>query len=135
MFMGIGAATIFAGLYIPTLNSDQSTAGWRTGWLTLGLVTLVIALISALLLRNDPAESGREPFGQKQRLPSEKNTSQKKSGKARVLVHLGLLHFLFGITYMVYGTFIVTTMVEELSFPEARAGMFWTGVGFFSIIP
>ncbi|MFO8083659.1 MAG: YbfB/YjiJ family MFS transporter [Desulfobacterales bacterium] len=133
MFMGVGPATIFAALYIPTLNGDQSTAGWRSGWLTLGLITLVIALISALLLRNDPAEIGREPFGKKQRLLSEKNTSQEKSGKARVLVHLGLLHFLFGITYMVYGTFIVTTMVEELSFPEARAGMFWAGVGFFSI--
>ena len=133
MFMGIGAATIFAGVYIPTLDGEQSTAGWRSGWLILGLITLVIALISALLLRNDPAESGRAPFGQKQHLPSGKNASREKSGKERVLVHLGLLHFLFGITYIVYGTFIVTTMVEELSFPEARAGLFWAGVGFFSI--
>lgn len=133
MFMGIGAATIFAGLYIPTLDGGQSISGWRGGRLVLGLVTLMIALVSALLLRNDPAEIGSEPFGQKPRLQSEANTFRGKSGNARLLIHLGLVHFLFGITYMVYGTFIVTTMVEELSFPEARAGMFWAGVGFFSI--
>lgn len=133
MFMGIGAATIFAGLYIPTLDGGQSMSGWRSGWHVLGLITLVIVLISALLLRNDPAEIGREPFGQKPQLQSDTKAFQEKSGNARLLIHLGLVHFLFGITYMVYGSFIVTTMVEELSFPVARAGLFWAGVGFFSI--
>jgi MFS family permease len=39
----------------------------------------------------------------------------------------------FGATFMVYGTFIVTTMVKEYGFGEARAGLYWSWVGFFSL--
>lgn len=34
---------------------------------------------------------------------------------------------------MVYGTFIVTTMVREYGFSEAKAGLYWSWVGFFSL--
>ena len=34
---------------------------------------------------------------------------------------------------MIYGTFIVTTMVEEYAYAEASAGGFWSWVGFFSL--
>ena len=49
------------------------------------------------------------------------------------MVHLGVLYLLFGLTYMIYGTFIVTTMVAERGMPEVTAGRFWAWVGFFSI--
>jgi MFS family permease len=39
----------------------------------------------------------------------------------------------FGATYMVYGTFIVTSMIEDHAFSEASAGQFWSWVGFFSL--
>jgi MFS family permease len=34
---------------------------------------------------------------------------------------------------MVYGTFIVTTLVREYGFSEARAGMYWSWIGIFSL--
>ena len=34
---------------------------------------------------------------------------------------------------MIYGTFIVTTMVAERGIPEVTAGRFWAWVGFFSL--
>ncbi|MCW8952148.1 MAG: YbfB/YjiJ family MFS transporter, partial [Rhodospirillales bacterium] len=40
---------------------------------------------------------------------------------------------LFGFTYVIYATFIVTTLVQERDFPEATAGHFWAVVGFLSI--
>ncbi|NOR49575.1 MAG: YbfB/YjiJ family MFS transporter, partial [Desulfuromonadales bacterium] len=46
---------------------------------------------------------------------------------------LGVLYFIFGATYVIYGTFIVTTMVEEYAYAEAGAGLFWSWVGFFSL--
>jgi MFS family permease len=51
----------------------------------------------------------------------------------RILTHLGVLYFIFGATYVIYGTFIVTTMVEEYAFAEVSAGYFWSWVGFFSL--
>jgi MFS family permease len=34
---------------------------------------------------------------------------------------------------MIYGTFFVTTLVVEYGFAEARAGLFWSWVGFFAL--
>jgi predicted MFS family arabinose efflux permease len=48
-------------------------------------------------------------------------------------MRLGFLYLAFGATFMVYGTFIVTTMVREYGFSEAKAGIYWSWVGFFSL--
>jgi len=49
------------------------------------------------------------------------------------VLHLGALYLMFGLTYMIYGTFIVTTMVAERGMAEVTAGKFWAWVGFFSL--
>lgn len=50
-----------------------------------------------------------------------------------MLIHLGIVYFLFGFTYVIYATFIVTTLVQERGFSEATAGQFWAWVGFLSL--
>jgi MFS family permease len=40
---------------------------------------------------------------------------------------------MFGLTYIIYGTFVVTTMVDEFGFGQGAAGRFWAWVGFFSL--
>jgi len=40
---------------------------------------------------------------------------------------------LFGFTYSIYTTFIVTTLVDEHGFSETAAGRFWSWVGFLSV--
>ena len=49
------------------------------------------------------------------------------------MVHLGCIYALFGATYVVYATFIVTAMVNERGFGENTAGTFWAVVGGLSI--
>jgi MFS family permease len=48
-------------------------------------------------------------------------------------LHLGCIYALFGATYVVYATFIVTTMINERGFGENTAGTFWAVVGGLSI--
>ena len=48
-------------------------------------------------------------------------------------MRLGAIYFLFGATYVVYGTFVVTTLVREHGMAEAQAGQFWMWLGFFSL--
>jgi len=36
-------------------------------------------------------------------------------------------------TYVIYATFVVTTLVRERGFPESLAGNFWMWVGFLSL--
>ena len=67
------------------------------------------------------------PLSPDQLVPSEHR------GDGTLLLRLGLLYLAFGATFMVYGTFIVTTMVREYGFSEAKAGLYWSWAGFFSL--
>ena len=46
---------------------------------------------------------------------------------------MGAIYFLFGYTYVIYATFIVTSLIQDRGFNEASAGSFWSWVGFLSI--
>lgn len=131
---GNGLAIICAGYLIPLLNRHYAADGWRLAWLLLAAITLLTALIAALWLRNTPAEKGLEPLGA---LQPEQHGSipvpHEQQGDGALLLRLGLLYLAFGATFMVFGTFIVTSMVREYGLSEAQAGQYWSWVGFFSV--
>jgi MFS family permease len=133
MIMGNGAAMMFSGLLIPQLTGYFPQDGWRYGWLVLGGMTLLALLLTALLLRNDPAELGLEPIGELEELPPAAMMPREDNRAGWIILKLGLIYFIFGATYMIYGTFIVTTLVVEFGFAEVQAGLFWAGIGLFSM--
>ena len=136
MLSGNGLAIVFTGLFVPWVNIGQGAEGWRTGWLTIGIISLVIAFIAVMLLRNDPEEKGLVPLGNADQGGSSSFVTQehgKKSSGKWTMVHLGCIYTLFGATYVVYATFIVTAMVNERGFGEGTAGTFWAVVGGLSI--
>jgi len=128
---GNGVAIVFAGLFIPWLNSSMGAEGWRTGWLTIGVICLVIATVASIFLRNEPAEKGTIPLG----LPISPKQDTRKDHRSNkwTMVHLGCIFALFGATYAVYVTFIVITLVSERGFGENTAGIFWAVIGGLSI--
>ncbi len=132
MIIGNGCAIIFAGILIPWLNQLYGQQGWRISWLLLAGIALLISLLIALLVRNDPEALGLQPIGSIQSNSAPLSVKEPEH-PGRILLYLGLLYLAFGATYMVYGTFIVTSMVEEFGFSEATAGQFWSWVGFFSM--
>lgn len=133
MLAGNGIAIIFAGMLVPSLNSALGADGWRSGWQILGSISAGIAVAAGLLLRDSPAEFGLGPIGGRDSPGAAAVNPPKEGGAKGIVAHLGILYLLFGLTYMIYGTFIVTTMVAERGMPEATAGRFWAWVGFFSI--
>lgn len=130
---GNGLAIIFAGFLIPLLNNTYGANGWRYSWLVLGLLSLLIAGCAACLLRNHPAELGLEAVGKLVPVDPEQLVSHERQGSGFILLRLGILYLLFGATFMVFGTFIVSTMVKEYGLSEQQAGLYWSWVGFFSI--
>lgn len=136
MISGNGMAIIFSGLFVPWVNADSGGQGWRTGWLVLGLVSLAIAVAAAFLLHNHPRDKGLEPLGGARDVPSP--GTGLTDGRTRLLrrriLHLGIIYLLYGATYAVYATFIVTAMVNERHFGEDTAGRFWAVVGGLSIL-
>jgi MFS family permease len=135
MLSGNGIAILCAGLYVPWINSRFGMEGWRHGWFTMGLVVLVVSIISVVLLRNDPQEKGLTPVGhQETSLNIATEVQDSRSGKPKwIMIHLGLIYALFGATYVVYSTFIVTSLVDEHGFSVQVAGNFWAIVGALSI--
>ncbi len=130
VLVGNGVAIIFAGFLIPALGGMFGSEGWRVGWRILGALSAAVAAAAWALLRDFPADMGLAPIGTGAAgaAPAASAADHPPAGR-RTVVHLGILYLIFGLTYMVYGTFIVTTMVAERGMAMATAGRFWSWVG------
>ena len=134
--IGSGFAILLSGKLIPYLNQLSELDGWRISWLVLGVIVLCISIICFLVIRDSPAELGLKPFdGMKTTRPDGRSSFEDghASVTKKTIYHLGALYFLFGYTYVIYATFIVTTLVQERGFSETVAGNFWSWVGFLSL--
>jgi MFS family permease len=134
--IGSGFAIMLSGKLIPYINAVGGSEGWRTSWLILSAIVIAVAVAGILLLRNRPEEEGLLPVGSGPEADSPGQAVQKQQinvYKEGMIYYLGIIYFLFGYTYVVYATFIVTTLVRERGFSESVAGNFWAWVGFLSL--
>ncbi len=135
--IGSGFAIIISGKLIPYVNRLIGPEGWRTSWLILAGIVTAIAVVGLLFLRNKPEDKGLKPLGSEDRdvawVPRSGPAPHISIYKNKTLYLLGIIYFLFGYTYVIYATFIVTTLVKERGFSETIAGNFWSWVGFLSL--
>lgn len=129
---GNGAGIMLAGFLIPRMNQSFGPTGWRVSWFCLGLICMAVTVCAGVLLRNNPAELGLEPIGTADICNQQRLTSHQNSGDAWLLARLGLIYLAFGATFMIYGTYIVSTLVKEYGLREATAGFYWSWAGLFS---
>lgn len=132
--IGSGFAIILSGRLVPYISAHAELGGWRMSWMVLGGMVLAAAIICGTLLRNNPKELGLEPVGAALAPPREVAVSPKSLFSHGVIYHLGALYFLFGFTYVIYATFVVTSLVRERGYTEAEAGALWSIVGLVSLI-
>jgi len=148
---GTGLAMMLAGWAIPLINESAVDIGWRLGWGALAAVCLPLALFCLAVVRNRPYEKGLAPYGERPgaapgggetRRAANRAASRGKAvqdgtvvlaAQRNLIMRLGAVYALFGMTYVVYVTFIVTTLVREHGMAEAKAGLFWIGLGFFTL--
>jgi len=134
--IGSGFAIMISGKLIPAVNRLAGAEGWRVSWVILSGAVIAIALLSYVLLRDKPSEKGLLPYGSEDTPSEHPRTGERPKiniYRKGVLYHLGAIYFLFGYTYVIYATFIVTTLVKERGFSESVAGNFWFWVGFLSL--
>jgi MFS family permease len=67
------------------------------------------------------------------RAPAPQAEAPRSFYRTRAIYLLGAIYALFGYTYAIYVTFIVTSLVRERGFSEATAGRFWSWVGLLSL--
>jgi len=136
--IGSGFAIILSGWLIPFVNQRAGAEGWRTSWLVLALVILGVAAVAVALLRNRPEEVGLGVLGRAAEAGGahaapRPATPHFSSYRNHAVWLLGAVYFLFGFTYVIYVTFIVTSLVKEHGFSESIAGGFWQAIGFLSL--
>ena len=140
MVIGNGLAIAVAGLLVPAVSAALGPEGWRTSWLILALAVLAVALVCGLILRNHPTELSLVPVG----APPSAGTAGAgrvldqhvplDSRKTRLLLaHLGAIYALFGGSYVIYATFIVSSLVADHGYTEMTAGTFWIWIGVLSV--
>ncbi|MBT4522554.1 MAG: MFS transporter [Halieaceae bacterium] len=134
--VGSSFAIMASGLSVPEINQNFGASGWRIGWGSIGGLSAFIALLCWLILRDSPKDLGLQAVGEKGTNGTIKeplsDTSPPKLLNG-LMLNIGVIYFAFGATYMTYGTFIITTLINEFGYSENVAGGLWFWIGFLSL--
>ncbi|GAB4341980.1 MAG: MFS transporter [Desulfobulbaceae bacterium] len=130
--IGSGFAILASGFTLPVLNA-LGEEGWRLSWFALAATVFLISVVCRQVLRDRPAELGLHRVGGEDEEKGAAARTVFRPFDPRVLVHCGTIYFIFGFTYVIYATFIVTVLVNEYGFAEKTAGHFWSWVGVLSL--
>ena len=130
---GAGFGIIISGFVVPTLSPLHGLYSWQVGWLLFSAISVVVAALAFGYIRNHPRELGFTSFGAAPKASRTAKVEMPRAAKVRLLAHMGLLYGIYGATYMLYVTFIVTSMVDSYGIDESKAGGLWAWFGFLSI--
>ncbi|MFB0535719.1 MAG: nitrate/nitrite transporter [Anaerolineae bacterium] len=143
---GSSVGLAITGPLIPRIIDAYGTDGWRYSWYYLGAMTVIIAILCFVILRDRPAEKGLaaigldesplssqdKPFGRAQdRASSLQWGLVYKSG---AVWHLALIYIMFGFSYIIYATFFADYLTGEAGFAKEAAGWLWSLAGLVSFV-
>lgn len=133
---GSSLGLILLGPLVPAVLSAAGEYGWRICWFGFGGMTVAVALLAGLLLRNSPADRGLLPFGAS--APVVKSAAPGALSWGRVyrapsVWNLGLVYVAFGFSYIIYVTFFYKYLVDEIGWTRADAGGLFMLVGWCSL--
>ena len=138
---GSSVGLILAGPLVPRLLSAYGDAGWRVSWYLFGGITLTLALISFVFLRNRPAEVGLPSLGDNPVNGDAAPASNQKPAlewgrvyRSAAVWHLGLVYLTFGFTYIIYLTFFTKSLIAEGGYSKEAAGSLFMTMGWFSLL-
>jgi MFS family permease len=120
---GSSAALFLLGSLIPYLLETFPGVGWRISWYLLGSLTLGIAALNYLVLRNSPEEKNLQPIGSAPLLPSSFSLfTWRQVYASRPIWHLAGIFFAFGFSYIIYIQFYSAYLINEAKISPEKAG-------------
>ena len=131
---GSSIALLLLGPLIPKILESFPGSGWRVCWYTLGGLTVLIALLNYLLIRNRPEEKNLQPVGALSvSPPSTVSFSGRNLYSSRSLWHLAGVFFTFGFSYIIYMQFFSAYLINEAKVSTEKAGEYLMLLGILSI--
>jgi MFS family permease len=118
---------------IPAANQAILNYGWRTAYIIVGIVVIVIVVMAAQFLRRDPYQLGKLPYGY-----DGTNTSASEAGSYGLFFRealrtrqVWLISLVYFCTYFIYNIILVHTVIyatgEGISSTEAVGIMAFLG--------
>lgn len=151
---GSGVGLLLAGQIVPRVIAASGDGGWRASWYVLGAAVLASAVLSGLLLRNHPRDSGLAPLWSELESEGPRSTpapiassshGSRVDGAADgsaaglsavvrlgVIWRMGIVFAAFGFTYLTYGTFYAAHLMRH-GVGAVEAGNLWGVVGVLSL--
>lgn len=135
---GSSLALIVLGPVVPRLLAAFGENGWRVCWFLFAGVTLALAVLSLVALRNRPSEVGLRPLGAAE---DDGPAAAAQSGlhwgsvyRSGVLWHVGMIYIAFGFSYIIYMTFFTKYLIAEGGYSPASAGRLFMLMGWLSLL-
>ncbi len=139
---GSSFGLLITGLTIPLIMNAGGAEGWRYSWYFLSALSLGIAVLCGVFLRDTPAGEGLAPVGAARERasgdgPAPRSYSPMESWRlvyrSFSVWHLALIYALFGFSYIIYTTFFVRYLSWEAGFSLESAGRLWSLIGLVSV--
>lgn len=122
---GVGMGMIIAGALVPWLTTSFPDTGWRTVWGLFGVAALLVAVITAIVLKNPPQATDQN--GRPQRLPA-KSTVYRNAH----VINVGIIYGVIGVTYIIQSIFMFSfALASEV--PALTAGRLASVMGLLSV--
>ncbi len=135
---GSSIALILLGPVVPPVLSIFDENGWRVCWFIFGVVTLLLALFSYIILRNKPSDMGLEPVaftGENYNTPTSKEKIKWGNVYRSLSVwHLGMIYVAFGFSYIIYMTFFTKYLISKGGYSSQSAGNLFMIMGWLSML-
>jgi MFS family permease len=127
---GAGLGLVVVGLITPRIIDWGGADGWRLAWFVFAAIATVIAVLTAVILRDRPASPTRSP--------GDTGTSVFRGfgGVVRSWYawHLAFIYFVYGFAFMTYITFFQKRLVGDLGYSNEAAGYMFLAVGIAALI-
>jgi sugar phosphate permease len=143
---GSSVGLAITGPLIPRIIDAYGTDGWRYSWYYLGAMTVIIAILCFVFLRDRPEEKGVVAIGLDESPPSSQDKpfgrAQDRASslqwglvyKSGAVWHLALIYIMFGFSYIIYATFFADYLTGEAGFAKEAAGWLWSLAGLVSFV-
>lgn len=119
---GSGLAIILSGQIVPFIENLTAETPWKISWTIFSFSIIAIAFLCQPGIKKHT---------------SHKMPETKIKAKTYFLIpsfwKIGIIYMVFGITYVVYVTFFVSTVIDKYNFTTSLSGNFWALLGFCSI--
>ena len=145
---GSSLGLVIVGPLVPWLIAAAGRDGWRVTWLVFGAVTVGLALLAALVLRDRPAKPAGERGSAAGAASAVSMAASAASHRAAAPSHraglrrvlgssffwgLGVVYTTFGFSYVIYMTFFVRRLTGDVGLSPEEAGALFMTLGWASL--